>query len=476
MFNRMTAWMMLILVAVTLTSVACSHPGLATQEQEDAEVPLEQTGSYLPGEEEVLTWRRLSQRSDGMDLAVPGVTLEGDRLLINLPNLPAYEILDVTVEDETLTVHTDICDTPSAAWASTLCGLNPQDNLVVLELEGLDCSRVMEVRILGESGVSVDMQLSFEQAVEVVRDFCEADFGWPQVFGLQFTEIDGQNRLVYSIDYMDNQLIDRTGSSAVSGHFAVDAVTGEILYANERVVPLEDTSLLVRGGEFLAWTADGDLLLMIDGELCLYDAGGSLLREVPVSVPLEGLALSGLQESAAYFGTPGGDCLRVCLDTGAAGGDECPVWPAPESVVAEEIVREAGDRSTSVTIGLSGFVVHLASEEGWKQERASAEVRVSHGDDEVAVAVDILEDYVGLRTWKASEATEAVYFVTEIFGPRYAMWVTEYALWELIPRTGGLRRVSLLPTPNIALSPDGHRVAYQWEDRVFLIDLKAGRD
>ena len=164
----------------------------------------------------------------------------------------------------------------------------------------------------------------------------------------------------------------------------------------------------------------------------------------------------------------------MCLETGIVDDRECPPSATSPFVVDEKAEGETFDRSLEVTLRVANFVVQLGYEENWDQGRAKAEILVLGDDGETDVPADIMGEYRCLRTWDASEARERVYFATEFFGRRYGMWVTEYALWELHLPTSSLRRISLLPTPSFALAPDGHWIAYQWRDRVFLIDLSAG--
>ena len=403
------------------------------------------------------------------------VTLEDQTLFINLPHLPNYEVLDIHCDGQTLTVKTDLPDVPTEDgvlfW---ICGLSEPDHLVAVDLEDLSSPIEREVRILGASGVPIDMRLSAEEAIEIARNYADADFGHPVTFGLGFVDTAERPRLAYTIDFIDDQVIDRTGSNAVKGWFTVDAITAEVLDSDMQTVPMDHTRSFTEGAEFLDWTADGHLLLAVDSDLQVHSVEGNLVQQVTAEVSFEDLEFSSLRAAAAHFSGLEDECVAVCLETGIVDDRKCPPPPVSPFLINEKAEGETFDRSLEVTLNVAGFVVQLEYEENWDQGRAEAEILVRDDDGETSVPADILGEYPCLRTWDASETRERVYFATEFFGPRYGMWVTEYALWDLHLPTSSLRRVCWLPTPSFALSPNGHWIAYQWRDRVFLVDLIAG--
>jgi len=74
--------------------------------------------------------------------------------------------------------------------------------------------------------------------------------------------------------------------------------------------------------------------------------------------------------------------------------------------------------------------------------------------------------------WDLDPEHKVLYFSTELFGPRYGCWVTEYALGALDLQTGQLRRVALMPGPDFRLSPCGRYAVYGYRDRVLIVDLR----
>lgn len=455
---------LILLLAVLLLAVAASC-------NVDTE-PVPEPAGETPAE---LEWERTDIHPDDLkEPAKPLRALRDGRLLLNLPYLPNFTVTHLDLGDGILevTIEFEEDDRYHDPW--TYAG-----NPAALIIEGVDLDAVQDIRVVDTRARAVNLEISLGEAVGRVRDFVEADFGSPTAFRLAFTgDADGPAVLTYYLDYVDDQVIDGGGTSAVSGWFNVCAGTGEITECSVTRVPMAGRTFLDHA-VFLAWTAEGHLLVLRGQDLLLYDVEGGIHREIPGSVP-EGLTFILLDEDRAHFSLEGRECVAVCLATGVLHDSWCPDPPTlPGEVTETEAEGADGEivsRERRVSLALDSMSLEIRSRELLPAEASSLEITVYRDDGgTLEVPTEILGEYTVLRCWHPCEPHSIIYFSTEIFGPRYGMWVTEYALWQMVPGEGSLRRLSFMPSPDFDICPKGEFGVYQHGGRIFVVDLVQGK-
>lgn len=389
-------------------------------------------------------WSLEAGQGGEVDRGRPFVSLDGPvTVLLNLPGVRDYTVLELRLAGAVLHIVTDLPDGP-VEWGQSPCLLAwPYgDNLKILRLDaplppGTSC------RLLTDGGRELALGVSLAAAVQAARDYAGADFGWPTHAALAFLE--GREGLHYRVDCTDDQVISRDGTAAVKGHFLVDARTGAVTESELGVFPLASTRHLVRNGDFLTWL-DADTALVLacreDTRLEGLDTAGRAVFSHPVEA--EAGFFLGVTPAAAAFAHPGGHIL-VSLVTGeVTWGAGNPAGLLPPA--AAEPLAIVGREGQAMAVAAAGrtFTLDLAALGYFSEPRRGA--------------------------WCAT--SEKLYFSSEIEGPRYGIWVTEYRLWELDGRTGDIREVTAMPGEGFYLSPGGRWVAYRHGGHTSLVDLR----
>ncbi len=203
----------------------------------------------------------------------------------------------------------------------------------------------------------------------------------------------------------------REGSAAVDGTFVVDAVTGKVVKKQVDRVPFPGTRIVAHDDLFVCWLKTGDFVAVTgkgggseaaELQLSVIDRDGRVKRTVPLG------AAASVTDALGQTG------LRLRLTTRTEGD------------VTASRLEIVDDRSAKVT---------RVPDEDFGEFRV-----VRHVD------------------W--SPATGRIYFTTEIDGPRYGMWATEFRLWSFDLSTAQTRPLKPMPVDRFFLSPDGRYALY----------------
>lgn len=435
------------LILLALLATGCVRPAAPPPPPE--ECPCCEEAPPQPGPP---GWTLEAGRGEGLDLGRPFVTLDDPfTVLLNLPGVRDYAVLEVRREGGVLHIVTDLPDGP-VTWGRSPCLLEwPYgNNFKVLRLAS-PAPRGTSCRLLAAGGRELEVVVSLAGAAQAACDHAGAALGWPNASYLAFFEkFEGllyPEGLHYEM-YFDGAVLSRDGTYTVSGWYLVDARTGAVAESNLHVFPLAGTRHLVAGGDFLTWLDDATTLVLVRREelrLEGVDTTGGVIFSHPVEVEAgRFLGLTG-GGTAACFREEGGH-ISIDLRSGLArraAGEPVDLHPPGEAGPLDIVSRD-------------GQVVTVAA-----------------GGQAVAIDAGALGDFSGLRWGAWSEATGKLYFSAGIEGPSYGMWA-EYRLWELDAATGRIREVTAMPGPGFHLAPGGHWAVYRYGGNSSLVDLVYG--
>jgi len=405
-----------------------------------------------PGTEVAFWEEALGQQEELPDLSEPFARIESGRLYINLPFVMDYQVTQVCLEEGVLWVETDLPD--GTGEGNLLAFPGSVENLKVIRLEPAP-QDVLGARILGLGGKEINLGTTLAGVIDAINEYAGAQFGLPPFARLFFQAHQGVPVLCYYIDLADAQVINDKGTAAVSGAFLVDAGSGNILEASLHERTLRNTRYLFKGGIALGWLDSETVIAAFRDPGWRLD-GVEIQGSIKFSHPLPFLkdteepnlvALAG--GSTAYFAVDDGYYALDLMSGGFSfleslhGGTEA-VQSAPPLSVQEEAIGDEGRRVVTVIPGGS--------------------------DQTFMIPVDSLGDYSELRRGAWSDPAGPLFFTTEIEGPRYGVWVTEYKMWQMEP-LGEPREVCLLPVPFFSLAPDGRHALYTYGNNCSIVQL-----
>ncbi len=408
-----------------------------------------------------------------IDLGKPYVGMgEGSLLVINLPRVIPLKVTGMRLDDSTLTVTTDAPDLNPSDWmkaaeVNLFDPAPPKDaRPEVLRPSNLGAKQVKRVVLTDVKGNPVDIRIGYEEAVKRASDEARTDFPRPDFVNLAYyrpqPEAKPDGRVWYFLDYTTAQSISRDGTTAVAGRIRVDAVTGEVK-ADLQVIAFEHTRLLRADTRFLGWVDGERFAALVHDQggvaLALVRKNGTLAKAVQLSpqpasmqdavgnlsvVPDSHWTLFSYAAGPGASGTPGQAQIIDLTEHPAR---------SPAGAVKVEVEFTRIPQETAARVRRSSHI------EGEKTISRFEFIDVSTGRSAL-IPDPGFGDYRIIRGYAWSAEAGKLYFATEIEGPRYGIWVTEYKLWAYDPATGGVSFLTHMPTGQFQLSPDGRSIAY----------------